>query len=156
MDIVNDLVTRIKNSTSQFEDYIFTTSYLKYIVTKSVTDYINSEIELINNKLKNNTDEELVSKAIKDLEHMLSTIENISNIFRKDDNSVISIDEFGNFVATPAEFHVEPENKSWVDQLPETSELKKDANNEAVDVAKHLDVNAVEDLLLGDKSTIKL
>ncbi|MCH5167034.1 MAG: hypothetical protein J1F35_03990 [Erysipelotrichales bacterium] len=149
MEEVANLINIAKNVIEQLENNIFSTRQLKYIVVKSATTIMQERIEAFEDLITfPNVNYEMINNMKYELNNMIDSVEQIGNLFRENENSIIIIDGDGNFKAEPALFHVELEKKSYIDQTYQKPEVD--------DYMRYVDSRDVESMLTEEKYGIKL
>ena len=166
MDAVQNLITNTKNAVEQFENSIFKNSKVKYIVVKTVTNYISTQIEDIEDEIfKRKDDQQFLLASTRQLQSMIDAIQQYSNMFRDNDKVSISIDENGNIVSVPNDYIVEPEPRSYIDAIPrmyQGEDIKLTPQNgvtplnEKDDISRYLDITAIENYLGSGSNGMKL
>ena len=162
MSEVNNLISNAKNIIENFESVMFATRQTKYIVVKSVTTYIQEQIEAIEERINSKmVDEEYLANTKENLEYMISSVEHLSNLFREEDNERIKIDNNGNFTSEPTNYHVELDKKSYIDTIPRSNGgpsafIYKSQPTKEDEIAKYVDVRDVEASLADNYSGLRL
>lgn len=143
MEAIQDLISTLRTSIKKLNNYLFINEQTKYIIITSMTSYMEEALEDIEDKIKGESiTEEQVEKIKGNINTMLASVQDYLNLFRQDDNTILSFDNGGNIVTTPQDIHVELEHKSYVDQV--APEAVNATQLKDYDLAKVIDQNEAQ------------
>lgn len=143
MEAIQDLISTLRTSIKKLNNYLFINEQTKYIIITSMTSYMEEALEGIEDKIKGESiTEEQVEKIKGNINTMLASVQDYLNLFRQDDNTIVSFDNGGNIVTTPQDIHVELEHKSYVDQV--APEAVNATQLKDYDLAKVIDQNEAQ------------
>ncbi len=94
MEEITNLIENARASIENLESYLFNHKREKYLVAKSVTDYLKSEIEGFEALGKVDSSEEFINDTRSELSNIISKINAYNTAFQNGDEITINIDDF--------------------------------------------------------------